>query len=264
MMLVPSNSIQASNSLPWFYVQPWCLFVVRVVCVVRISCCECCESVVQWASCSIYGCSWNTTGPNVVFIGDPDYIMVINMGFLVAAHTIGGRCGRSGHVNADYFAELPQHGAALIIGSWLRAAAAFVGEAYFQIFDYDMSIRLAALIIGGGVGAASIGVHNFEIFAHNMFMRLTTFFVGGDAMAAFFNIDKLNIRNLKSKPRTVATLKRDVLPLLPLSFVWSSEQAEGGSTRWGRAVCRLRSPLKGICRTTNSDCTMCTCMIRYL
>ena len=42
------------------------------------------------------------------------------------------------------------------------------------------------------------------------------------------------------------------------------EQAEGGSTRWGRAVCGLRSPLKGICRTTNSDCTICTCMIRYL
>ena len=31
---------------------------------------------------------------------------------------------------------------------------------------------------------------------------------------------------------------------------WMKEQqAEGGSTRWGRALCGLRSPLKGICRT---------------
>ena len=44
---------------------------------------------------------------------------------------------------------------------------------------------------------------------------------------AWAKIDKLNIRNLKFKfkPRTVATLKRDVLPLLPLSCVWSSEQS---------------------------------------
>ena len=226
-MLIPSNSIQASNSLPWPHVQPWCLFVVRVVCVVCILCCECCESVVQWAgSCSMYGCSWNTTGPNHVFIGDPDNIMVINMGFLVAAHTIGGRGRPSGHVNADYFTGLPQHAAALNIGGWLRAAAASVGDAYFETFDDDMSIRLAALTIGSSVAAASIGVQNFEIFAHNMFMCLATLFIGGDAMAAFFNIDKLNIWNLKFKfkPRTVAAVKRDVLPLLPLSCVWSSEQ----------------------------------------
>ena len=42
------------------------------------------------------------------------------------------------------------------------------------------------------------------------------------------------------------------------------KQAEGGSTRLGRAVCRLRSPMKGICRTWKSDCTICTCMIRCL
>ena len=225
-MLIPSNSIQASNLLPWLHVQPWCLFVVRVVCVVCILCHECCESVVQWVgSCSMYGCLWNTTGRNAVFIG-PDNIMVINMGFLVAAHTVGGRGRPSGHVNADYFTGLPQHAAALNIGGWLRAAAASVGDAYFETFDYDMSMRLAAPLIGSGVAAASISVHNFEIFAHNMFMRLATLFIGGDATAAFFNIDKLNIQNLKFKfkPRTVATLKRDVLPLLPLSCVWSSEQ----------------------------------------
>ena len=44
----------------------------------------------------------------------------------------------------------------------------------------------------------------------------------------------------------------------------SLEQAVGGSTRWGQAVWGLRSPLKGICRTWKSDCTICTCMIRYL
>ena len=44
----------------------------------------------------------------------------------------------------------------------------------------------------------------------------------------------------------------------------SGEQAGGASTRCGRAVCGLRSTLKGICRMWKSDCTMCTCMIRYL
>ena len=56
--------------------------------------------------------------------------------------------------------------------------------------------------------------------------------------------------------------------VLPNLVSWlgalSSQQAGGGSTRWGRAVCGLQSPLKGICRTWKSDCTMCTCMIRYL
>ena len=181
----------------------------------------------QWSgSCSICACSWNTTGPNAVFIGDPDTIMVINMGFLIGAHTIAGRGRPSGHVNADHFTELPQQAAALNVGSWLHAAATSVGDAYFESFDYDMIMRHAALIIGSRAAAASIGAHNFEIFAHNIFMRLATLFVGGDAMAVFFNIDKLNIRNLKFKfkPRTVATLKGNVLPLLPLSCVWSSEQ----------------------------------------
>ena len=141
----------------------------------------------------MYGSSWNATGPNAVFIGDRDNIMVINMGSLVAAHTIGGQGRPSGYVNADYFTRLPQHAAALNIGGWLRAAAASVGDAYFETFNYNMSIRLAAPIIGGGVAAASIGVHNLEIFAQDLLMRLTTLFFGGDGMAAFFNIDKLNI-----------------------------------------------------------------------
>ena len=31
---------------------------------------------------------------------------------------------------------------------------------------------------------------------------------------------------------------------IPLSSLTGQQQAEGGSTRWGRAVCGLRSPLK--------------------
>ena len=157
-------------------------------------------------------------GPDAVFTGEPDHIMVINKGFLVATTPFVAGVA-SAHVNADHFTDLPKHAAALNIGSRRHAAAAAVGDANFKTFDYDMSMRRAAPIIGAGVAAATISVRNFQTFANDMLVRLATPFVGSCAMAAFFN--KLNIWNLKFKfkPSTVATLKKDVLPFLPVSCV---------------------------------------------
>ena len=111
---------------------------------------------------------------------------------------------------------------------------------------------------------------NFDLHVANLPGRLNKVvgalsnwaYPASDAFAetSFYGSCQDKVETIPFNAQEGALVKKHYL----LCSIKRKQQVDGGFTRWGRAVCGLRSPLKGICRTWKSNCTICTCMIKYL